>query len=247
MKSYSKYVKNNIKIYPIREVYIFPNVQFGNLKVIESLTFQPGEVWFDDNGLVRLFSVKYSNKSRGDYFLYHKNVPLAFIYETLNSDILSFGLKLLGESIVHGSTVVHNIGKYLYKKASDETERTISNILEDLNTANLGYIELKSKEVVINHLISMKMGSPIRELQFVVENPNEIDLYYETSRDGKLWKAYPVKAKSFDKFYFGNGQSYGFFRIKTQQSDFQTYKIIAPNTYSIYWNNRKDCWDLSLT
>ena len=86
MKSYNKYLKNNVKIYPIREVYIFPNVQFGDLKIVESLTFQPGEVWYDDNGLARLFSVKYSDKSIGEYFLYPKNMPMSFIYETLNSN-----------------------------------------------------------------------------------------------------------------------------------------------------------------
>ncbi len=246
MKSYSDYIKNNIKIYPIKEAYIFPNVQYGNLQVTESLRFYPGEVWYDDKGLVRLFSIKYTDGNVGNYFLFPKSSPMGFVYEILNSDIISFGLKLLGESIIHGSSIVTSIGQYLFKKASDGAEATISNFLEDLNTSNLGYVELISKEIVFNHLITMKMGIPVRLLEFVIKNPNSVDLKYETSRDRIQWKPYNLKSDESDKFYFMNAQTHGYFRIKTEQSDCQIYEIKAPNVYSINWNEQKFCWDLFL-
>ena len=73
MKNYTEYLKNNRKIYPIKEDYIFPNIQYGNKKVAESLLFHPGEVWYDDNGLIRLFSINYEGGLIGNYFLYPKN------------------------------------------------------------------------------------------------------------------------------------------------------------------------------
>jgi hypothetical protein len=246
MKDYGKYLKNNRKIYPIKEDYIFPNIQFGDKKVVESLVFHPGEVWYDENGLVRMFSIKFEEGDVGNFFLFPKNSPMAFVYETLNTDIISFGLKLIGETVLHGSSVIQSVSQYLYKKASDSAERTISDFLEDMNTANLGYVELKSKEIVFNNLMTMDMGIPMQFIEMSFHNPNDIDLIFETSRNSREWKTFKVEANRFMKFYFMNAQKSGYFRIKTRQSDYKIYEIRAPNSYSINWNEQSSCWDLFL-
>lgn len=246
MKNYNTYLKNNRKIYPIKEDYIFPNIQFGNKKIVESLVFHPGEVWYDENGLVRTFSIKYDDGTVGNYFLFPKNSSMAFVYETLNTDIISFGLKLVGETVFHGSSVIQSISQYLYKKASDSTERTISDFLEDMNTANLGYVELKSKEIVFNNLMTMDMGTPMRLIEMFFHNPNDVDLVFETSRNNRDWKSFRVNARGIIKFHFMNAQTSGYFRIKTNQSDYKIYEINAPNSYTLNWNEQGYCWDLFL-
>ena len=115
-----------------------------------------------------------------------------------------------------------------------------------MNSANLGYVELSSKEIVFNNSLSLEMGFPTRLLEIVIQNPNNIDLNYETSRNGKEWKTYKLESNKFDKFYFMNGQKHGFFRIKTENSDFQTYEIKSENQYMINWNEQKGVWDLFL-
>ncbi len=83
---------SNIPRVPNKEVYLFTNVPLGANQVKESLYINENEAWYDKDGLIRLFSMKFDDGAIGNFMLMPKNKPIPVKSEIIISEKILFNL-----------------------------------------------------------------------------------------------------------------------------------------------------------
>lgn len=230
-----------VKLTPITEPYTFYNVEMAHGKTLESFYFKTGEAWVDSDGTIRTFSQKFENGLTKNYFLFPKDLSKDAILSIVDSGLAEFGLKLIGESLLHGSTVIHSLGNFLFYKHGN---KSLKEYLTNQKEANLGYIEITSRQVVINKKLNIKDGFPISAISYSIKNDASVSLKYEISKDRKKWETFELFSGTTMSNYFSSGNKKGYIRLYTNNKGYQEYIMYAKNTYVLDWNDKKECWDI---
>jgi len=78
---------------------------------------------------------------------------------------------------------------------------------------------------------------------YIINNANR-DLNFQLSNNGNDWENYNLMANYFNNYNFG-GQTFGYFRISTQDKGYVQYTLYVGKEYKLFWNQSSQRWDLS--
>ena len=113
-----------------------------------TLTFPPNELIFDEDGVVRLVSIKYDDGVVGNYKLMPQNKTANAAISFAQEWLLPFGLSVIGGKIMRGKTSVDALTKWMtFSKGGGGLTDLVFNPISVNNSA---YFEVASGELVIN-------------------------------------------------------------------------------------------------
>jgi hypothetical protein len=133
-------------------------VTMGNGSRI-SMDVRPGEVFFDENGYVWLFSMEFDDGEVGNFILRRKNTSKNQVLEFVKKHIIPLGLEISGSAIKeknknHPNLPAINLAVYLGQKFGPSVLNQIVDEIED--PPAWGYYEVGSGEYVITHAVRVQ-------------------------------------------------------------------------------------------
>lgn len=213
----------------------------GDGRVFESFVFQPGSIWFDNQGIIRQFSVRYPSGRTGNYFLM-PNVPNQEKHvRMILKDLGEFGVKMVGNALFGGGALILDLAHFLFEKYG---RVALSDLIDRQKQVPLAYIAIDNQEVVFHGVIHIAEGVGLSELIFYVKNPYAQPIFFQTSRELQHWRQDTIQPGQTLEIYFGNRQQDGYIRLFTCQRPGLTYQIQARKTYTVFWNEHRQFWDL---
>jgi len=231
---------NSLLTFPNREEYLFTNVPLGLNQTMESLNLRENEVWYDEDGLIRLFSMRFEDDIIGNFMLMPKNKPVDVALKIIRDFLVPLGLSYTGNKIFNQNTRVDNVGKFIYNTGG---KVFLQDLVNQQIHSNLGYVAMDNGEIVFRSSMTISMGTPLSKLVIKIINKFNQNLQIDTSRDGTNWKPFEILAGQEFSFHFGNAQKFGYVRLNTM-TGYLSYKIEARNVYNISWNLNKGHVDL---
>lgn len=121
-------------------------VKFSNEKVT-TIYINPNEAFFDENGLVRILSIKFNDGKVGNFKLLPNNQTSDSAMRFIINHLGTVGLTIVAGEIIeeNENTVIDNVARYLFEKAGGTM---IENIFEQYSVANSSYYEVTTGEQV---------------------------------------------------------------------------------------------------
>ncbi|WP_131450782.1 hypothetical protein [Flavobacterium subsaxonicum] len=223
------------------ETVIFNNVRYGTGQVSEFLKFFPGELWYDDQGLVRQFSLKFDNGDVGNFFLMPLTPDRDKYVRAIVSDLTEFGLKMTANAIFSGGAVIVNLAKFLFEKYG---KVVLADVINRQATQPMGYVAIDNQEVVFQDPKYVQSAAILRELLFYVKNDYAFDVVYQVSRDMANWIPGIIRARKSVEVFFTNRQVTGYLRVMTGQRPGRAYRVDAKKSYAVFWQENGQYWDL---
>jgi hypothetical protein len=225
------------------EPVLLNNLVTGDGQVLEALVFNTGSIWYDEQGIIRQFSVHYNQNKYGNYFLMPLQSDTLSFTRTIAGDLAEFGIKVVASSIFSGSTLIVDLARFLFEKYGNVA---LTDLMEGLPGRSMAYIAIDNKEVVLQGVLNIRQAVSIRLLQFFIKNDTQYVVVYEISRDLSTWKSGTLASYSLETLYFANRQTSGYARLYTNNRPGHTYAIKATETYSIYFDPTLQLWSLSI-
>jgi hypothetical protein len=137
-------------------------VTLGNGKTM-SMRVGPGEVWYNENGYVQLFSLRFNDGTIGNFLLQRKGASKNQILEFFKKNLVPLGLKIAGGVIQekhkeHPNIQAINVAVYLGEKFGPGVVGRILDEVDDyLDPPQWGYYEIASGEHVIVHAVQIQI------------------------------------------------------------------------------------------
>lgn len=149
-------------------VSLYGNSQALNLTVElngygrKATYFKQHEVWYDEDGWVRSFSMTYDDGTFGNFKLIPKHPTTLKVAESIASAASSIGLSIAAGKILksHSATrsqpeYVHHVGKYLAGKVGGVM---MHDLFARLSIEDSAYYEITTHELVITSPVRLKLG-----------------------------------------------------------------------------------------
>ena len=219
---------------------IINNINIGSNNILESVIFHPGEIWFDELGVIRQFSMRFDDNTIGNFFLMPNDNKQNKYMISLTRDLGEFGVKMVANSLFSGGALIVNLAKFFFEKYG---KLAITDLLLD-RPKNLAYIALENREVVFYDSLNINRAICLNELLFFIRNDFSYHVNCLISRDMKNWRNAIIYPKNVTDMYFSNGQNGGYLIIYTNDKPGKTYLVYAQNYYYIYWDSKSNIWDL---
>jgi hypothetical protein len=128
-------------------------VTLGNGRRIQ-MRVEPNEAFFDDEGYVRLFSVRYNDGVVGNYKLLPKNQTEDAVLRFVRAFLVPFGLTIASNAIFAGDTIVYNLCQELFERGG---QHFIDDIFERYSISHSAYYEVVTGEQVITHAVQLQL------------------------------------------------------------------------------------------
>jgi len=127
-----------ITLVPNSRPISWPSVVYGDGDRVR-LDLRAGEGWFDDDGYLRFFSVRFSDGSVGNYKLLPQNQTTDTVIRVVKDFLLPFGLSVASNKIYSGEMLVANVALEVFSQLG---EIVIGNYLERVRIENSAYYDL---------------------------------------------------------------------------------------------------------
>lgn len=223
------------------EPIMLNNVSTGNGQVFEFLRFFPGELWWDEQGIIRQFSVKFANGDIGNFFLLPLTQERNKYLKTITSDLAEFGVKITANAIFGDNGVILNLSKFLFEKYGT---LVLSDVINRQKKTPMGYVSFDNNEVVFLDPININSGVNLNSLIFRVKNDYPTNVRYESSRDCITWQQGIIPAKRTLDLFFSNRQFSGYMRLYTDWQPGIIYRVEARKLYSVKWQEGQQKWNI---
>lgn len=233
-----------IHLYPNNKQYIIPKMVYGDGDIRYNAFFDEDEIWYDRFGTIHQFVEKYDDGTIGNYILAEINgEKINSIGKMIVSDLAEFGIKIVGDTIFQGGTIVLNLGSFLFKKYGKNYIINKFDGNKD-DSVKYGYICIETGMVMYTGILHMDDGDNSVEFSFKISNDTPINIKYQISEGQDNWRQYTLKPDFYMYNYFHHGYKEGFIRIYTNGIGFKKYSIQAINSYKIGWNENKKVFEL---
>ena len=145
---------SQIEVYPNTNPFTVP-VTLGSGKNI-TLHIRPNEAFFDRNGYVRLFSMKFDNGEIGNFKLLPNNQSQNQALNMIQEYIIPLGIGIIGGEIIGDieGTPIDNVGRFLFAKFGNFL---VNDIFDRSSLANSSYYEMTSGELVIQQCVQVPL------------------------------------------------------------------------------------------
>lgn len=223
------------------EPVMLNNLRTGNGKVFEFLNFFPGELWYDEQGIIRQFSLKFVDGDIGNFFLMPLTQDRNKYLKTIAADLAEFGVKMTANAIFSDNGVILNLAKFLFEKYG---KLALSDVINREEPRPMGYVAVGNNEVVFLDKINIQSGINPNSLIFRVKNDYATNVRYESSRDFITWQQGVIPARQTLDLFFSNRQFSGYMRLYTDWKPGKIYKVEARKLYSVKWQEHQQQWDI---
>ncbi|MGB8190475.1 MAG: hypothetical protein WCF67_01090 [Chitinophagaceae bacterium] len=210
---------------------------------VEAHIFQPGSIWFDDQGIIRQFSLYYGDNQFGNYFLMPLQPDKEKYMSTISSDLAEFGIKIIANSFFSEGTLIVDLAKFLFEKYG---KVAITDLMRGNSNVSMAYIAPDNNEIVLHGVLNIQSAVSLRYLNFFIRNDTQYAIPYETSRELVTWRAGTIRPGSTETICFANRQTLGYIRFYTGFTMGLTYEVKATGKYAIYWDVTRKLWSLSV-
>lgn len=121
-----------------------------------TIYIMPNEAYFDEDGFVQLFSMKFNDGVIGNFKLLPNNQTADMALRLIGNHLASWGLSIISGQIIDEdeNTYVDNVARYLFEKAGG---LVIENIFERYSIANSAYYEITSGELVFAKPVRLQL------------------------------------------------------------------------------------------
>jgi hypothetical protein len=135
-------------------------VNFGNGKKTH-LHFEPNELHYDQNGVVRLISVEYKDGGIGNFKLLPRNKTADQVLKLVGDWIMTFGLSWASGRIIQGKTTIPNLSRWMAKKIGG---MVVQDLCAQVRTNFCSYYAMDNGELVIADPIYYAVGEKMAVL-----------------------------------------------------------------------------------
>ena len=125
------------------------------------LRFEPNELHYDQNGVVRLISVDYKDGSIGNFKLLPRNVTADQALELIADWILPLGLRWASGRIIQGKTPIANLSRWMANKIGGIV---VNDLCAQVRTNFCSYFALDNGELVIADPMYYSVGQKMAVL-----------------------------------------------------------------------------------
>jgi hypothetical protein len=131
-------------------------VNLSNGKTIMMDT-KPGEAFFDYEGYVRLFSMKFDDGEIGNFQLLPNNQSSNEALKLIGQYLVPFGLSLVSGMVIEevDNSIVDNVARFLCEKFAGDI--IAESIFEQNSIKNSAYYEITSGELVITKPVRLQI------------------------------------------------------------------------------------------
>jgi hypothetical protein len=114
------------------------------------------EAFFNQDGLIRLFSMKFDDGAIGNFKLLPKNKSSEEVVSFMQSFLVPFGISILGGELFYGDTVIDNLARELFQVWGNFVA---NNALDQYSLwSNSAYYEVTSGELVIAYPVRINFN-----------------------------------------------------------------------------------------